>query len=118
MKPTPRNIPQLEAIKQTVCEYYELPIECMRARERTARLAEARFVAMWLARQLTGLTLAEIATGFDRHHADVLYGVRTIDSSTSVDRHLRNDVAIIRKGVAIKVKKLDQARKEAFLSAV
>ncbi len=43
-----------------------------------ARIARPRQIAMYLARELTPLSLAEIARGFDRDHSTVLHAVRSV----------------------------------------
>ena len=63
-------------------------------RSRTPRVAQARQVAMYLARELTGLSLAAIARSFDRDHTTVLHAVRAVngrlepgsDTSTAIHR--------------------------------
>ena len=48
-----------------------------------AAVARARQMAMYLARELTPLSLAEIARGFDRDHTTVLHAIRAVSAGSS-----------------------------------
>ncbi len=50
----------VDAILSTVAEHYDLRVVDLTGRRRPARIALARQVAMYLTRQLTGLSLKEI----------------------------------------------------------
>jgi chromosomal replication initiator protein len=50
------------------------------SRRRSPRVARSRQLAMYLAREMTSLSLAEIARGFDRDHTTVLHAVRSVSS--------------------------------------
>jgi chromosomal replication initiator protein len=47
---------------------------------RSPRVAHARQLAMYLARELTPLSLTEIARGFDRDHTTVLHAIRSVSN--------------------------------------
>ncbi len=69
---------QLERIQRAVCDVLHVaPVE-MRSRRRAANLVRARQLAMYVARQQTDLSLAEIARGFDRDHSTVLHSIRRV----------------------------------------
>jgi chromosomal replication initiator protein len=70
--------PSLEAIQEAVCAVNGLQREELLSRRRAAPVARARQLAMYLARELTPLSLAEIARGFDRDHSTVLHATRTV----------------------------------------
>ena|SRR5437879_5960954 len=48
------------------------------ARTRRVRAVEARHLAMYLARELTGWSWPQLGRLFDRNHATVIYGHRVI----------------------------------------
>ena len=72
--------PTLEAIQDAVCAVSGLTRAELRSPRRSSRVARARQLAMYLARQLTPLSLAEIARGFDRDHTTVLHAIRAISA--------------------------------------
>lgn len=74
----PAAPPTLGAIQEAVCAVQGISPEEMRGPLRASRVARARQMAMYLARELTGLSLAEIARGFDRDHTTVMHAVRAV----------------------------------------
>lgn len=56
-----------------------IPIADIRGRRRHPNIVQARHLAMWLARQLTPLSLPQIGRHWDgRDHTTVLHAVRTV----------------------------------------
>jgi chromosomal replication initiator protein len=72
--------PTLEAIQDAVCAVNGLTKEELLSPRRSPRIARSRQVAMYLARELTPLSLTEIARGFDRDHTTVLHAIRAVAS--------------------------------------
>ena len=70
--------PTLAAIQDAVCTVNGLTKEDLLSPRRSARIAQSRQLAMYLARELTPLSLAEIARGFDRDHTTVLHAIRSV----------------------------------------
>ncbi len=72
--------PTLRAIQDAVCAVNGITREELLSPRRSARIAHARQLAMYLARELTPLSLTEIARGFDRDHTTVLHAIRSVSS--------------------------------------
>jgi chromosomal replication initiator protein len=70
--------PTLSAIQDAVCQITGLEREQLLSTTRSPRVARARQLAMYLARELTALSLAEIARGFDRDHTTVMHAIRAV----------------------------------------
>ena len=70
--------PTLRAIQDAVCSIEGVGREDLLSPRRSPRIARARQVAMYLARELTPLSLAEIARGFDRDHTTVMHAIRAV----------------------------------------
>jgi len=70
--------PTLAAIQDAVCRVHGLSRAELVSAGRSARVVRARQVAMYLAREMTALSLAEIARGFDRDHSTVLHAIRSV----------------------------------------
>ena len=70
--------PTLRAIQDAVCAVNGLAREELLSPRRSPRVARSRQLAMYLARELTPLSLTEIARGFDRDHTTVLYAIRAV----------------------------------------
>jgi chromosomal replication initiator protein len=70
---------QLTRIEEAVCEVLHLSRGDLRSPRRTPNLVRGRQLAMYVARNRTDLSLAEIARGFDRDHSTVLYSIRCVE---------------------------------------
>jgi chromosomal replication initiator protein len=72
--------PSLTAIQEAVCVVEGLTPKELLSPRRSARIAHSRQLAMYVARELTSLSLAEIARGFDRDHTTVLHAIRSVSA--------------------------------------
>ncbi len=97
--PSGARTPTVAAIQDTVCEINGLTREELMSPRRSAKVARARQMAMYLARELTPLSLTEIARDFDRDHTTVLHAVRTV--STKLEPGSETALAIHRAHVAL-----------------
>lgn len=61
-----------------VATHYNFAPAMLQAPERTRDVATARHVAMWLCRQLTGVSLMAIGRAFQRDHGTVLQAIRNV----------------------------------------
>jgi len=76
-------------IKKVVSEYFDVPVDTLKARTRITRVVRARQIAMFLCRELTSLSLVQIGEKFGgRDHATVLYSVRKVRGLVEKDREL------------------------------
>jgi chromosomal replication initiator protein len=76
----PAPSPTIEAIQDAVCAVHALTRDELLSRDRSARVTRARQQAMYLARERTPLSLAEVARAFDRDHTTVMHAVRAVDA--------------------------------------
>jgi chromosomal replication initiator protein len=88
--------PSLEAIQEAVCRQHGVTRSELLSARRSARIARSRQLAMYLARELTPLSLAEIARAFDRDHTTVLHAVRVVASRLEPGTELASAVHELR----------------------
>lgn len=84
-------------IKQSVSEHYDLEVSVLDGKKRTARVAEARQVAMYLIRTLTDLSLVDIAASFGKDHGTVIYAVKRIKAKCESSASLKSTVELIKR---------------------
>jgi chromosomal replication initiator protein len=72
--------PSIPAIQDAVCAVLGLSRDELLSPSRSARVTRARHLAMYLARDLSGQSLAQIARAFRRDHSTVLHAVRRVAS--------------------------------------
>ncbi len=89
----------VEEIVEVVCEVFKVPRDILLSKDRRKKVAEARMVAMYLAREKTGLTLAQIGEELGgRDHSTVSYAVEKTCRQIDEDPYLKQMFqTIIRK---------------------
>jgi len=98
----PRGPVSVARIQQAVAEAYGVPVEKMKARGRSSQIALARQVAMYFARELTPLSLAQIGEHFGgRDHTTVLHAHRKITEETLKSGQVQRDVENLKRMIRI-----------------
>ena len=70
---------KIETIISEVANTYNVSETDILSNRRTASLARARQVAMYIARETTGLSFKQIGENFGKDHSTVLYNVRQVE---------------------------------------
>ncbi|MBK8549643.1 MAG: chromosomal replication initiator protein DnaA [Ignavibacteria bacterium] len=92
-----KNI-SIENIIYTVAGYYNISENQILSRKRTKDIAFARQVAMFLAKELTSLTLETIGLNFGgKDHATVLYSYHSVSNLTKKDKDVLNQILEIKE---------------------
>jgi chromosomal replication initiator protein len=78
--PENADSPSIGAIQEAVCSVLGVSRQDLLSPRRTSRVSRARQLAMYLSRDLTSLSLAQIAREFNRDHTTVLHAIRTVSS--------------------------------------
>jgi chromosomal replication initiator protein len=83
----PRQALTLKSIEACVCQKLRCDSEALRSPRKDRAIAHARAVAMYLARQHTAASFAEIGAHFGgRNHATVIAACRRIERELAADR--------------------------------
>jgi chromosomal replication initiator protein len=98
---SPRRTPGAPAqVIALVASHYGLEAEDLLGRRRTAAVAQARQVAMFLLREENGLSLPAIGDYLGgRDHTTIRHGVEKITTDLERDEALRRDLTILREKV-------------------
>ena len=90
----------IEHIIEVVCGYLALDPERFNSPERTREIAQARQIAMYLAKQHTKAPLAMIGAAIGgRNHATVLHSCKAVSNLLETDKAFRRQVEEIEKQV-------------------
>lgn len=88
--------PALSAVIRTTARHLGLPAEQLVGAGRRRSVAQARSLAMYLSRQLTGRSLGEIGRALGgRDHSTVIHGIRNAAVRLGADAGFANDAATI-----------------------
>ncbi len=80
-------------ILDAVCQYYNLPIKLIKSDKRDKPISEPRQIIMYLLRQNTRMTNAEIASYLERKdHTTILHGVKKIVHLLSTNERIKKDI--------------------------
>jgi chromosomal replication initiator protein len=99
--PVPSSLPprgaSLEAIQDAAAAAFDLSRDRLIARDRSPKVALARQIAMYLARELTDVSLPEIGRGFGRDHSTVLHAHKRIAADVAAGGPAARTVDMLRE---------------------
>jgi len=96
-------MPSPEVIISEVCRYYSVSVEDMKGQRRTAELANARQVCMYLIKKLTNLSYSQIGKELgNRDHTTIIYGNDKVEKMLS-DPSFRNIIDDIIENIDAKI---------------
>src|SRR5215217_2686879 len=102
--PAPSSLPpeaaSLETIQEAAAAAFELSRQRLLARDRSPKVARARQIAMYLARELTEISLPDIGRGFDRDHSTILHAHKRIAADIAAGGPSAQTVNMLRERLA------------------
>lgn len=87
-------------IQKAVAEYYDLTVENLKSKKRTANINKARQIAMYLCKMTTEETIERIGLEFNRDHATVIHACDKIDEEYKKNDELREQVKEIKMKIS------------------
>ena len=92
----------VEEIQRIVAEFFDLPVDLLRAKTRKQEIVNARQIAMYLAKDLTNSSLKTIGLNFGgRDHSTVIHACQTIEEQISIDSKFKTTIDNIKKKIEI-----------------
>ena len=86
----------IENIQKTVADFYRIKLVELLSKKRTRAIARPRQVAMYLARELTQMSLPEIGAAFGgRDHTTVMHACKTIENLRGMDAAFNADFNLL-----------------------
>lgn len=88
----------IETIQHTVCEYFSIPEDLLRAKTRKQEIVNARQIAMYLVKELTNASLKTIGLHFGgRDHSTVIHAYQCVEDQMRVDTKFQAHVQQIKR---------------------
>lgn len=81
---------EIRVVQARTAEHFEVSFEELLSRRRTARIVEARQMAMYVCRLECRDSLKEIGAAFKRDHATVIHAFRTVEQRLKTSRESQN----------------------------
>jgi chromosomal replication initiator protein len=92
----------IDQVQRKVCDFFGVRLGDLKAKNRTKAVAFPRQVAMYLARQLTHASLAEVGRAFGgKDHTTVLHAVDKIQTLLQEDPKLRKTIDSLIQGIQL-----------------
>jgi len=92
----------IEQIQRKVCDLFGIRLSDLKAKTRTKAIAFPRQIAMYLARQLTHASLAEVGRAFGgKDHTTVLHAVDKVQALLQEDPKLRKTIDGLIQGISL-----------------
>ena len=90
----------INRIQRIVAEYFQVSVEDMKSKKRSANLAFPRQVAMYLCRKLTNESFPRIGIEFGgKDHSTVMYSVEKLEKEISTNKELANIIEKLKKDI-------------------
>lgn len=100
LKDTSDILPTADVIIEEVGKFYDIEESALRGHGRTKETSKARQIAIYLIRQLTKLSLADIGKEFgDRDHSTILHSITRVDNLCKEDPETEEIVKDIRTNI-------------------
>lgn len=92
----------IEGIQRSVCEFFDIPEDLIRAKTRKQEVVSARQIAMYLAKELTNSSLKTIGLHFGgRDHSTVIHSYQTVEDQMRSDGKFSETITQLRKKVEL-----------------
>ena len=93
-------IPQLtEKIILEVSRTFNVSVDDLYSKKRDIHISNPRQIAMYIMRNVTGMTFQEIGKKFDRNYSTVIHSIQTVEERIEEDNTLRAQISDIIKNV-------------------
>ena len=97
-----KSVLSIEDIQKAICVIYSINLDSLVGKTRTKEVAEARMVAMYLAREYTNLSLKTIGIYFGgRDHSTVVHACKIIDERFGKDEHFGQFINSIKEKINV-----------------
>lgn len=92
----------IDTIQDIVCKFYNIKSELIHTASRKRQIVQARQVTMYLSKQYTEMSLAQIGSLIGKkNHATVLHACRTVKEQMEVDKIFRDEISEIEKKLKV-----------------
>ena len=92
-----QRVAKMTEILDFICRYYQIDLDMLRGKQRGREVIWPRQIAMYLLREETHSSLAQIGTMLGgRDHTTVMHGLEKVHIRLQQDEHIRHEIATIR----------------------
>lgn len=93
----------IEQIQKSVCKFFDVPEDLLRAKTRKQEVVYARQTAMYLSKQLTNASLKTIGLHFGgRDHSTVIHACQAVEERMKADHAFRQRIDQLRRQIELR----------------
>ena len=90
----------IHRIQRIVAEYFQISVDDIKSKKRSANIAFPRQIAMYLCRTMTDESFPKIGIEFGgKDHSTIMYSVEKIESEMKVNKDLANIIEKLQKDI-------------------
>ena len=87
-------------IQKAVADFFDLTVENLKSKKRTANINKARQIAMYICKMTTEETIEKIGLEFNRDHSTVIHACNVIDQEYKQQDEMREQIKAIKDKIA------------------
>lgn len=87
-------------VQKAVADYFDLTVDNLKSKKRTANINNARQIAMYICKMTTEETIEKIGREFHRDHSTVIHACEKIDEELKKNEELRRQIKEIKEKIA------------------
>ncbi len=87
---------EVETIIEVVSEHFKMPVADILGKKRNKEIVQPRQIAMYLAREMGGMSYPDIGRAFDRDYTTVIHSYEKVKTEVKRDSGLKNVISEIR----------------------
>jgi len=92
----------VEEIQRQCAEFFDIPVDLLRAKTRKQEVVNVRQIAMYLAKDMTNCSLKTIGLHFGgRDHSTVIHAYQSVEDQMKLDTRFRDTLQQVRKKIEI-----------------
>ena len=81
-----------DMIAKSVADYYGITIKDLKSPSRQQKISKARQIAVYISRDMLGMSYEAIGDFYDKKHTTILYGYENISDKLKTDENLQNTI--------------------------
>ena len=92
----------IHRIQRIVAEYFQISVDDIKSKKRSANIAFPRQIAMYLCRSMTDESFPKIGIEFGgKDHSTIMYSVDKIEAEIKVNKDLANIIEKLKKDIGV-----------------
>lgn len=89
----------VDKVAQVTADYYDVTVKDLKSTARQQKIAHARHIAVYLAREVLQLSYEAIGEFFNKKHTTIMYSCESVSNKIGTDNDLQSEIEDIKSGL-------------------